>query len=947
MKSPKKSRQTFQAPKGMPDILYYFKMCHRFKYILIFPFSIFIFASFIVNAQASENLFSVDANTISLWRFNDLSGSSVTDETGVNNGTALGTAIVDGKFGKARYFNGISDYIRVPDNPSLNNLSQITIEAWVYPQGFDLSCWALDEGLVIKGDASDFYAFNAYGLGMVRNYDPNSWCVSASSFKTIRFGMSFGSVGVSSLEHVPNQWYYVVGTFDGSKVRIYINGVEESSGIAPAQIVANSRDLYINHHTWSGGGASSQRMQGLIDETRISNIARSAEEIAYYYNLATLPNFPPILSNLGQFKSDAITSIQEGQITTENTIVFKATVTDPDNNQVKLQIELKEFNQVFNEQNLLESDFVLSGSEAVITRYGLIDGQYHWRARAVDDKGNVSDWQEFGQAGNVDFEIKLVPLYTQVKSPYPSDELTNGWDDLRYGTGNYADCLDSELQFSTIRSCGCAITSMVMLGRYYAIDIGIDNTSVDPGTINAWLSNNSGYIKNGSLRWGKAIEYLGFVENGVKKSRLNLDYYSATSTLPIVDNYITSAKPAIAYSSKFGHYFVVDDKLQNTYTLKDPRWYNTKKLNDPENFANEVRGYNNYFDTANLFSYLKTPKKLTASMYLYLSSPAELLITDPLGRKLGEDPILNLIYNEIPEGSYTQEGPIITSDIPLDPNQIHKTKVIYIPTPIDGNYDIRVIGTGAGTYELNALTYDNQGESHTQIQTGNTQTDLNIDYNLNFTPDAPENISIQPTDAEAPIVSHTQLNSEYILNSSPIAFNFSAQDAGVGVFSVSAKFDGTPIENGAIINFNQLGFHTIQIIAEDFIGNTATKTITYDIIYNFSGFLSPIKTDGTGIYKLGRTLPTKFQLKDANGTFISNSVAQLFVAKISDGITGTDEIPFSTSNADMGNIFRYDAENNQYIYNLATNNLSVGSWQLKVILDDNRFYTVMISINIK
>ncbi|MEK7521058.1 MAG: hypothetical protein AAB560_03195, partial [Patescibacteria group bacterium] len=435
-------------------------------------------------------------------------------------------------------------------------------------------------------------------------------------------------------------------------------------------------------------------------------------------------NQPPTFSNLNQYKSDGIILIPENNITTEDNVIFKATVSDSDNDKVKLQIELKEYNQPFNGLNLIESGFVSSTSETIITRTGLIDGQYYWRARAVDDKGNASNWQEFGTAGNVDFEVKLVPLYTQVMSDFPSRTVTDRWARLDYGIGYYSNCLtkknlndpNDSIMYSNIGRCGCAITSMVMVGRYYDINIGTDGTNADPANINTWLTTNKGYTKDGGLYWGKAIEYLGFIENGVKKVRLSLDHHNATSTLTVVDNYITSAKPAIAYSSKFGHYFVVDDKLQNTYTIKDPRWYNTKKLNDSENFANEVRGYNNYFDTANLFSYLETPKKLTASIYLYLASPAELLIVDPLGRKLGKDPIANTVYNEIPDGSYTQEGPIITSDTSLDPNQIHKTKVIYIPTPVEGNYDIRVIGTDTGIYEISTLIYDNQGARRVKVR---------------------------------------------------------------------------------------------------------------------------------------------------------------------------------------------------------------------------------------
>ena len=65
-----------------------------------------------------DNLFNVDANTVALWRFNESILNPVIDEVGVNNGTAIGTTIVNGIFNKARHFNGANEYIVVPDNPN-------------------------------------------------------------------------------------------------------------------------------------------------------------------------------------------------------------------------------------------------------------------------------------------------------------------------------------------------------------------------------------------------------------------------------------------------------------------------------------------------------------------------------------------------------------------------------------------------------------------------------------------------------------------------------------------------------------------------------------------------------------------------------------------------------------------------------------------------------------
>jgi len=419
-------------------------------------------------------------------------------------------------------------------------------------------------------------------------------------------------------------------------------------------------------------------------------------------------NQPPTISDFNQYKSDGATPINESAITAEDIIVFKATVQDQDNDQVKLQVELKEYNQQFNEQDIIESDFVSSGSEAIITRYGLIDGQYKWRVRVIDLRGGVSEWQEFGTAGNVDFKIKTVPLYTQVRSPFPSDEETREWFDEQYGTGKYS-CFDKEFNRSTIRSCGCAITSELMIMRFHGITTAVDNNDVNPSTYNTWLTNNNGYNPNGDIKWGKIFDY--------SKEKLTdifgrLQYkgaigYKDTSTL---DLYLSDLNPVILYEKVIvqgeisSHFIVADGKLSNTYTVKDPAWYNTRYLNQSK--ASYVQNYNNYFYGLRLFSPTIAG---VDSISLHLASPAELLVTDPQGRKLGKDPINNISYNEIPNASYYQEG--IGNPFPEEPISIEESKNIWIADPIDGKYDIKIIGTDPGTYSLGFLTYNNIGES--------------------------------------------------------------------------------------------------------------------------------------------------------------------------------------------------------------------------------------------
>jgi len=122
------------------------------------------------------------------------------------------------------------------------------------------------------------------------------------------------------------------------------------------------------------------------------------------------PNQPPYAPTAGsQYRSDGVTVISEGGTTPESAVVFKATVGDPDGDSVRLEIELRQIGEAFTGEPTPEtiSDFVPSGTEVTITRYGLVNADYHWRYRANDSNGATSSWTEFGTAGNIDFTVSI------------------------------------------------------------------------------------------------------------------------------------------------------------------------------------------------------------------------------------------------------------------------------------------------------------------------------------------------------------------------------------------------------------------------------------------------------------------------------------------------------------------------------------------------------------
>ena len=90
--------------------------------------------------------------------------------------------------------------------------------------------------------------------------------------------------------------------------------------------------------------------------------------------------------------------------------------------------------------------------------------------------------------------------------------------------------------------------------------------------------------------------------------------------------------------------------------------------------------------------------------------------------------------------------------------------------------------------------------------------------------------------------------------------------------------------------------------------------------------LQPVNSDGSSVFRQGSAVPVKFRVTDANGVSLSSPAifappqAPVLVAK-SNGAGGVDETVYSV-NADT--TFRWDATNQEWIFNQSTKNLVAG-----------------------
>ncbi|HWR98902.1 MAG TPA: 6-bladed beta-propeller [Candidatus Methanoperedens sp.] len=192
-------------------------------------------------------------------------------------------------------------------------------------------------------------------------------------------------------------------------------------------------------------------------------------------------------------------------------------------------------------------------------------------------------------------------------------------------------------------------------------------------------------------------------------------------------------------------------------------------------------------------------------------------------------------------------------------------------------------------------------------------------------------------DTASPVIAITGVadGAVYTFGSVPVP-GFDVTDALSGVASSSSSLAGG--------NSLGAGTFTFSVQAKDVAGNLAAASVSYRVAYDFgTGFGSPLDQDRP--FKLGSTIPVKFSLRDAAGMPVTGAAATIGLVLYSGEVPAGDPIDgVSAGNADAGNAFRYDPEGGQYIFNLSTKSLTIGTWKVIVAVDDGTIMSAFISL---
>jgi hypothetical protein len=188
-------------------------------------------------------------------RTNDYSTfSNVATVFGANWSSLIGTYDGGGYFD----FDGNGDYIRVQPQFTLQN--QFTLEARLKPD-------TINDG---------YRAIISKGI----NPRPASLWLDHGNHVQVWWGPGSGTARISSVSTLsPGVWHHVAATYDGTVLRLYINGMPDSSVNLSNTPPANNQYLYFGQR-----GDNAYYFDGKLDEVRIWRRALSAAQVADFAN---------------------------------------------------------------------------------------------------------------------------------------------------------------------------------------------------------------------------------------------------------------------------------------------------------------------------------------------------------------------------------------------------------------------------------------------------------------------------------------------------------------------------------------------------------------------------------------------------------------------------------------------------------------------------------------
>jgi hypothetical protein len=214
-----------------------------------------------------------DPNLVSLWKFDEDTGTIAYDSAGDNDGQLIGGPVwTNGHIEGGLSFDGVNDYVDVPDNPSLrfSQYSSFTFALWVNPMSYSYI------GIFCKMRTGGQH--NIFGYYIRQNGDTNAF-----DFVTERSGYSYVLISTPNNSITSGNWYHVVCVYDNANMKIYLNGQLKDTDTFTGGTGTSTPDKNLAIGARSFDSTIDGFFTGTLDDIRVYNRALNDEEIWQLY----------------------------------------------------------------------------------------------------------------------------------------------------------------------------------------------------------------------------------------------------------------------------------------------------------------------------------------------------------------------------------------------------------------------------------------------------------------------------------------------------------------------------------------------------------------------------------------------------------------------------------------------------------------------------------------
>jgi hypothetical protein len=350
------------------------------------------------------------AGPVAMWRFEEGTGSIANDSSGNgHHGTLLGTP----EWGVGPVGSG-SAVVFDPDG--CYGMDCGIFDPTNGTGQFSLALWAFWDG---TGEIQHFLTkSNGWGADTMM-FQAELWAANSSADHADRVGASYQPVGSVPFFLMPeNEWVHLAWTFDGSNLRVYLNGVDEV-GPKPFAIGPNIDAMVEIGYNSNRPTINERTFHGTLDEVCIYGFPLSEQEVQTVMAGGVIQSGTASLPKPGnqavEVRQDAVLSWMEGDFAVTHD-VYLGTVFDDVNDASRDN----DPNGVLVSQNQEETTY----EPPDLLEFGQ---SYYWRVDEFNDLDPNSPWK-----GDI-WSFMVINYFTvddfEDYTDYPPDDIFSTWKD--------------------------------------------------------------------------------------------------------------------------------------------------------------------------------------------------------------------------------------------------------------------------------------------------------------------------------------------------------------------------------------------------------------------------------------------------------------------------------------------------------------------------------------